>query len=156
MARKQDDNTVCRNRRAGFRYELLETFECGASLLGTEVKSLRDRQASLEEAYARIEGGELWLVGCHIAPYRHGNTQNHEPLRRRRLLVRAAELRRLGPKVAQRGLTLVPVAIRFDGRGLAKVTVALARGKNARDKRQDMRARDDRRDMEREAKGAGS
>jgi len=153
MARKQDDNTVCRNRRAGFRYELLETFECGASLLGTEVKSLRDRQASLEEAYARIEGGELWLVGCHIAPYRHGNTQNHEPLRRRRLLVRAAELRRLRPKVEQRGLTLVPLLIRFNKRGLAKVTVALARGKNVRDKRQDMKARDDRRDMDRETKG---
>jgi len=153
MARKQDDNTVCRNRRAGFRYELLETVECGVSLLGTEVKSLRDRQASLEEAYAWIEGGELWLVGCHIAPYRHGNTQNHEPLRRRRLLVRAAELRRLRPKVEQRGLTLVPLLIRFDERGLAKVTVALARGKNARDKRQDMKARDDRRDMDREAKG---
>jgi len=153
MARKQDDNTACRNRRAPFRYELLEVIECGVSLLGTEVKSLRGGQASLEEAYARIEGGELWLVGCHIAPYSHGNSQNHEPLRRRRLLVRAAELRRLRPKVEQRGLTLVPLRIYFNATGLAKVAVALARGKNAADKRQAMRDRDDRRDMDRAAKG---
>lgn len=149
MAEKRADNVVCRNRRARFRYEILEVVECGAALLGTEVKSLRAGGASLEEAHARVEGGELWLVGCHIAPYPHAGGRGHEPLRRRKLLVRAAELRRLGPKAGQRGLTLVPLAVRFNGRGLAKVDVALARGKSAADKRQALRARDDGREMDR-------
>jgi len=140
---------VCRSRRAAFRYEMIETLECGVSLLGTEVKSLRARQASIEESHVRIEDDGLWLVGMHIAPYRDDGGQGHDPIRRRRLLARSSEIRRLSPKVAQRGLTLIPVSVQFDGRGLAKVTIALARGRNAADKRQALRARDDRRDMER-------
>ena len=102
-----------------------------------------------EESYARLEDGELFLVGCHISPYTHGNVFNHDPLRRRRLLVHRQELRKLKPKVEQKGLTLVPIRIYFNERGIAKLTIALARGKNVSDKRQDMKARDDKRDMDR-------
>ena len=150
MAKKKTpDNSVCRNRKASFRFELLEKLECGIELRGTEVKSLRDHKASLEESYARLEDGELFLVGCHISPYTHGNVFNHDPLRRRRLLVHRQELRKLKPKVEQKGLTLVPIRIYFNERGIAKLTIALARGKNVSDKRQDMKARDDKRDMDR-------
>ena len=147
--KRQPDNAICRNRQATYRYELIEQLECGLVLQGTEVKSLRDGKASLDEAYAIIDAGELWLLGFHIPPYRHGTTQVHEPARRRKLLVHAQELRRLKPKVEQKGLTLVPVRVYFNDRGLAKVTVALARGKSQADKRQAMRARDDRREMDR-------
>ncbi|HNQ22424.1 MAG TPA: SsrA-binding protein SmpB [Phycisphaerae bacterium] len=143
------DTTVCRNRRASHRFHVLEQLDCGIVLLGTEVKSLRERQASLEEAYARILDEELWLIGFHIAPYRHGQTGAHDPLRRRKLLLHARELRKLRPKVEQRGLTLVPLRVYFSPRGLAKVTLGLARGKSGADKRQDLKAREDRREMER-------
>jgi SsrA-binding protein len=149
VAGKREDKVACRNRRARHRYELLEVVECGVALLGTEVKSLRAGGASLEEAYARVEGGELWLVGCHIPPYSHAASGGHEPLRRRRLLVRAAELRRLGASSTRSGMTLVPLLIRFNARGLAKVDVALARGRGAGDKRQALRERDDQREMDR-------
>ena len=145
----QSDNTICRNRKARFRFHILEKFECGIALRGTEVKSLRERSCSLEEAYARLERGELWLIGFHIAAYRHGHTTNHDPLRRRKLLLHARELRRLRPKVEQRGLTLVPLQVYFNERGLAKVSVALARGKKLVDKRQDHKARDHAREIER-------
>ncbi|MGB2986192.1 MAG: SsrA-binding protein, partial [Phycisphaerae bacterium] len=98
MAKKTPrDNTVCRNRKATYRFQILEELECGIVLQGTEVKSLRERTASIEEAYARIEDGELWLIGCHIAAYKFGHTRNHDSLRRRKLLVHARELRRLKP-----------------------------------------------------------
>ncbi|MFQ5591084.1 MAG: SsrA-binding protein SmpB [Phycisphaerae bacterium] len=143
------DNIVCRNRDAAHRYEILQAVDCGMVLLGTEVKSLRDRVASLEEAYARIDGGELWLVDCHIAPYRFGHTSNHESKRRRKLLVHAHELRKLKPMVERRGLTLIPLCIYFTPRGLAKVTIALARGKKTADKRQALRSRDHQREIQR-------
>ena len=143
------DNAVCRNRKASHRFQILETVECGIALLGTEVKSLRERAASIEEAYARIEGGELWLIGCHIAAYKFGHTRNHDPLRRRKLLVHARELRRLKPKVEQKGLTLVPLALYFNERGVAKVSLGLARGKRRADKRQDLQRRDHQREIER-------
>lgn len=140
---------MCRNRKASFRYEILEKFECGVVLIGSEVKSLRERNASIEEAYARIEGGELWLIGAHIAPYPFARTGNHEPTRVRKLLVHGREIRRLRPKVEQRGLTLVPLGIYFNARGTAKVAVALARGKTAGDKRETLKKREHERDMER-------
>ena len=150
MSRKKDpDRSVCRNKKAAFRFQILEKVECGVALTGTEVKSLRERAASLNEAYARIGGGELWLVGFHITPYKFGTTQNHDPMRRRKLLVHARELRRLKVKVDQKGLTLVPLSIYFNERGLAKVSLALVRGKSLADKRQTMRTRDDRREMDR-------
>ena len=147
--KRPPDNTICRNRKASFRFQILEELECGISLLGTEVKSLRARDASLEEAYARIEGNELWLIKCHISAYKFGNTEDHDTLRRRKLLVHARELAKLRPKVEQRGLTLVPLRLYFNDRGIAKVTIGLARGKATRDKRQAIKAREHKREMER-------
>ncbi len=150
MAKQRSaDNTICRNRKATFRYEILQTVECGLVLLGTEVKSLREQAASLDEAYARLEGGELWIVDFHISPYKFGHTANHEPKRRRKLLLHAREIRKLKPQVEQKGLTLVPLQVYFNARGLAKVTIALVRGKKLADKRQDLKARDHKREMER-------
>lgn len=144
------DNSICRNRKAGFRYEILQTVECGIVLQGTEVKSLRDCGASLEEAYARIEGGELWIIDFHISPYSHGPTRQHEPKRRRKLLIHARELGKIKPQIEQKGHTLIPLQVYFNARGLVKVTIGVARGKTGADKRQAMKARDDHREMQRE------
>ena len=124
MAKKRtSDNAICRNRKATHRFQILEHLECGIVLRGSEVKSLRDHSASIEEAYARIEGDELWLIGSHIATYVFANVQNHEPLRRRKLLVHAREIRKLKIKVEQKGLTLVPLKLYFNDRGIAKVSL---------------------------------
>lgn len=149
MSKSPVDQTVCTNRKAGFRFETLEKIECGIALLGSEVKSLRDKNASIEEAYVRFSDSELWLIGSHIAPYAFANTQNHDPVRKRKLLVRKSELRKLKPKVEQKGLTLVPLRIFFNTRGLAKITIALARGKTIGDKRQSLKAREHKREMDR-------
>ena len=150
MAKKRpQDNSICRNRKAGFRFEFVEKFECGLVLVGTEVKSLRDGQVSLEEAYARLEGNEVWLIGCHIGAYSHGSTRAHEALRRRKLLLHARQIAKIKPKVEQRGLTLVPVRMYFNDRGIAKVTIALARGKSVSDKRHSLKDKQDKRDMDR-------
>ena len=142
MSKSSPPQPKIRNKKALKRYEILDRIECGLVLTGTEVKSLRQARASLDEAFARITDGEVWLFGCHIATYDHGNVQNHEPLRRRKIA-------RLGPKVFQKGLTLVPLDIYFSERGLAKVTLALVRGKSHHDKRQDLKKREDRREMDR-------
>ena len=147
-----NDNTICRNRKAGHRFEFLENIECGLLLRGSEVKSLRLRAASLDEAYARLERDEVWLVGCHIAPYSHAHDMGHEPLRRRKLLLHRHEIRKIRPKLEQKGLTLVPTRLYFNERGLAKITLSLARGKTGADKRQSLKAREDRREMERSIK----
>lgn len=153
MAKKAPaDPAICTNRKARFRYEILEKLECGVVLQGSEVKSLRDRQASIEEAYCRVEKGELWLIGAHIAPYSHARTQVHEPNRQRKLLVHRAELRKLLPKVEQKGLTLVPLKLYFNDRGIAKITIGLARGKTHSDKRQSLKERDHKREMDRATK----
>ncbi len=149
MSKSSPPQPKIRNKKAAKRYEILDRIECGLVLTGTEVKSLRQARASLDEAFARITAGEVWLFGCHIATYDHGNVQNHEPLRRRKLLLHRREIARLGPKVFQKGLTLVPLDIYFSERGLAKVTLALVRGKSHHDKRQDLKKRDDRREMDR-------
>ena len=151
MAKRQSsDNSVCRNRKATFRFEILEKYECGLILLGTEVKSLREKACTLEEAYATLQGGELWVIGLHIAPYSHAQSAVHDPLRRRKLLLHRREIAKIRPKLEQLGLTLVPLRIYFNERGIAKVTIALAKGKRFADKRQDMKARDHKREMERE------
>jgi SsrA-binding protein len=144
-----------RNRKAHFRFEILEKIECGVVLQGTEVKSLRAGQVSLEEAYARIQDDEIWLIGAHIAPYEHGNVMNHEPTRPRKLLLHRREIRKLLPKVTQRGLTMVPLAMYFNQRGLAKCTLGLARGKTHDDKRQDIREREQKREMDQARRGGG-
>ena len=128
------------NKKARYNYHLLEKLEAGLALLGTEVKSLRQGKASLEEAYCRIRGGELYLIGCTISTYEHGNLANHEPLRPRKLLVHKRELAKIETKLAQKGLTLIPVRIYFN-RGLAKVEIALAQGKTHKDKRDKLRDR---------------
>lgn len=146
---KPKRQAVVVNRKARFRYEILERLECGIVLKGTEVKSLRNHQASLEEAFARVQNEEFWLCGCHIGPYEQGNIQNHEPTRPRKLLARKREIRKWIPQVQAKGLTIVPLDIHFNDRGLAKVTLALVRGKSLGDKRQDMKKRDHQREMDR-------
>jgi SsrA-binding protein len=142
---------ISENRRARHDYHLLERFEAGLVLTGTEVKSLRQGQATLQRAFADIRDGELWLVGAHIPEYAQGNLANHDPDRDRKLLLRRREIDSLLGKVQERGLTLVPTKLYFkDGR--AKVELALARGKEARDKRRDIAERDARRQIERELK----
>ncbi len=148
---KSGEKLIVDNRRARHDYHLLERVEAGLVLTGTEVKSLRDGRASLQQAYADIRGEEAWLVGAHISVYEQGNIANHDPDRDRKLLLHKKELASLGGKVAQRGLTLVPTKLYFkDGR--AKVELALARGKEQRDKRRDIAKREADRQMERALK----
>lgn len=143
---------VVRNRRARHEYEVLDKVEAGLVLTGTEVKSLRAGKANLQDAYARFDRAEMWLYNLHISPYEQGNRFNHEPLRPRKLLLTRRELRKLVGQVEQQGLTLVPLDIYFR-RGIAKVTLALVRGKKLHDKRDDLRRRDAEREMERAYKG---
>ncbi len=140
------------NRKARFDYELLETFEAGMVLVGTEVKSLRAGKATIKDAYAGIEEGELWLIGLHISPYAQGSTAAHEPERRRKLLMNAKERRRLLVKIQEKGLTLIPTRLYFKG-GWAKVELALARGKRKHDKRETIATRDAERSLARARRG---
>jgi SsrA-binding protein len=149
--RKLASGDVATNRQARFRYQLLETVEAGIVLEGSEVKSLRDGKANLKDSYALIRDGELWLIGTHIAPYAPAAGQGHDPERQRKLLLRRKEIERLIGKAQERGLTLVPTRIYFSGPN-AKVEIALARGKEQRDKRETIRAREQRREVERELK----
>lgn len=129
------ERTYATNRRALHDYQILETLEAGLELTGTEVKSIRAGRVNLRDAYARVENGELWLIGAHIAPYDQGNRFNHEPTRPRKALVHKGELEELRAETQQRGLTLVPLRL-YDRRGKIKVELALARGKKEYDKRQ--------------------
>ena len=147
-AAKQGAGTVASNRYASYRYELLERFECGIVLTGTEVKALRTSGAQLKDGYATMREGELWLCAVHIPPYAPASRENHDPERDRKLLLHRAELDRLAGRVSERGLTIVPTRLYFAG-SRAKVEVALARGKDLYDKRQAIRERESKRDMER-------
>ncbi|HUN79823.1 MAG TPA: SsrA-binding protein SmpB [Solirubrobacteraceae bacterium] len=146
--RKVASGDVASNRYASYRYELLERLECGIALTGTEVKALRDGGAQLKEGYVALRDGQLWLHGVHIPPYAPAARENHEPERDRRLLAHRREIERLEGRVSERGLTLVPTRIYFR-EGRAKVEIALARGKDLYDKRQSIREREVKRDMER-------
>jgi SsrA-binding protein len=139
---------VCQNRKARHLYDLLEEFEAGLVLTGTEVKSLRDGKASLPDSYAVIREGEVLLLGCHISEYVQGNRYNHDPLRARKLLLSRKEIGRLQVKVLEKGLTLVPLSIYFR-KGWAKVRIALAKGKKIYDKREDIKRREADRETER-------
>jgi len=142
---------IAENRKARHEYQLLERYEAGLVLTGTEVKSLRQGGASLQQAYADVREGEVWLIGAHIAEYGQGNVHNHDPDRERKLLMHRKEIASLYGKVRERGLTLVPTRMYFkDGR--AKVELALARGKEQRDKRRDLAKRDADRQIERALK----
>ncbi len=131
----EDIQSVCRNKRAFHEYEIFDTLECGIVLKGTEVKSLREHAASLEEAYAKIDGGELWLIGSDIPEYTMGNKLNHKPKRPRKLLLHKNEIDKFAGKASQQGYTLVPLRLYFKS-GRAKVEIAVARGKKTYDKRE--------------------
>ena len=145
------DKVISTNRKAFHNFTILETYEAGLALRGTEVKSLRESLVNFKDSYASIDGGEAWLIGCHISPYHHGSDANHDPERRRKLLLHRREIARLLGKVAERGLTLVPLRLYFK-EGRAKVELGLARGKKLHDKRAAIRERDERREMAQEAR----
>lgn len=149
------DKTVAVNRKARRDYQILESFEAGMMLRGTEVKSLRDGHMSLKDSYAKVENGEVFLINAHISPYSHGNVQNHDPLRERKLLLHKSEIRRLTGKTEEKGLTLVPLKVYFV-RGRAKVELGLARGKREYDKREVIKRRDADREVRRELKNKQS
>ncbi len=143
--------TVASNRRALHDYEILDRFEAGIVLTGSEVKSLRGGRGSLSEAYGRVQGGEVWLEGMHIPPYEQGEKRGYDPIRRRKLLLHRNEIERLIGKTQERGLTLVPLRVYFS-HGLAKVEVGLGRGKRQFEKRQTALEREHRREMDRAAR----
>jgi SsrA-binding protein len=146
---KRNNQVVATNRKARHNYSILETFEAGVALMGTEVKSLRDGQASLADAFATIDDGEIWLRNLHIPEYHHGSWTNHAPRRNRKLLLHRREIDNLIGKVRDGNLTLVPLRLYFTD-GKVKVELALARGKQVHDKRQDMAKRDSDREVTRE------
>jgi len=139
---------IASNRRARHDYFIEDTWEAGLVLLGTEVKALRQGKATITEAYVRIDGDEAWLVGATIQPWSHGNRNNHEPARKRKLLLHRREIERLRGKVNQQGFTLVPMKLYFN-KGKAKLQLGLGKGKKHYDKRQDTKQRDAKRDIER-------
>jgi SsrA-binding protein len=151
MKEKQGIKVVTDNRKARHDYHILETFEAGISLQGTEVKSLRGGKANLNDAFARIEDGEIFLYNMHISPYEQGNRFNHDPKRPRKLLMHKYEINKLFGTVKEKGLTLIPLRVYFS-KGKAKVELALAQGKKLYDKRQDLAAKDARKDMDRALK----
>jgi SsrA-binding protein len=149
MAEEEKNITV--NRKVRHEYTILQSFEAGIVLQGTEVKSCREGKVSLVDSYAQINRNEVWLVGMHINPYKHGNINNHEPTRTRKLLLNSAEIRKLIGKVKEKGLTLIPYRVYFR-RGKVKVELVLAKGKKVYDKREDIRKRDFEREQERRIK----
>ncbi|MFH0801348.1 MAG: SsrA-binding protein SmpB [bacterium] len=143
-----EEKNITLNRKARFEYLIEETFEAGIVLSGTEVKSLRGGLANLQDSYARIENGEIWLCQCHISPYEKGNRFNEDSKRKRKLLLHRSEIRRLTGKVQEKGLTMIPLRMYFRN-GKAKVELALARGKKLYDKREAQAGKDARRQIER-------
>lgn len=144
MAKDKNPNlkTVAENRKARFSYEVADTLEAGIVLTGTEVKSLREGQANIQESYASIEGGEFWLINSYIPEYFAGNRFNHAPRRKRKLLISKKEMGRLAQAVEREGMTMVPLKLYFNPRGLAKLQLAVARGKKLHDKRETVKQRD--------------
>jgi len=147
--RDSNNQIVASNRKARHNYSILETFEAGVQLVGTEVKSLRDGQASLADSFATVDDGEIWLRNLHIPEYHHGSWTNHAPRRNRKLLLHRSQIDNLIGRIRDGNLTLVPLSLYFSD-GKVKVELALARGKEARDKRQDMAKRDADREITRE------
>jgi SsrA-binding protein len=139
---------VAQNRRARFEFDLQERFEAGIALTGTEVKSLRNGKASLEEAYAGVDRGEVWLYGCDIPEYLQANRMNHKPKRPRKLLLHRKEIDRLAAKATERGLTLVPLRLYFK-KGMAKVEICIAKGRKLHDKREAVKKQDAKREIDR-------
>jgi SsrA-binding protein len=144
------ESTIALNRKARHEFSIEDTLEAGLVLTGTEIKSIRAGHVSLQEAYARIERGEAWLVGAHIAPFAGGNRFNHEAKRSRKLLLHRNEIDELLGKTKSKGLTIVPLRLFIDGRGHAKLEIGLGRGKQLHDRRRDIAERDARRDLDRQ------
>ncbi len=144
------DKIVSDNRKANHKYEILEKIECGIVLHGSEVKSLRDGKLALDEAYAHIRDGELFLVNADIGLYPQASYMNHQPLRARKLLVHARELAKLAGRTTEKGYSLVPLRVYFNERGIAKVLLGVGRGKQDHDKRQDLKKKDAQLDIQRE------
>src|SRR5690606_1668860 len=153
--KKPTGKTVAENRKARFSYEILDTLETGIVLTGTEVKSLREGQANIQESYASHEGGEIWLINSYLPEYLQGNRFNHEPRRRRKLLVSRREMGRLAQSVEREGMTMVPLKIYFNDRGRAKLLLGVARGKKLHDKRETEKQRDWSREKSRLMKDRG-
>lgn len=145
--KKEQDNTVCRNRKAAHEYHILDRAEAGLVLVGSEVKSVRNHKVSLDGAYARIENGEVWLVGANIEQYKHA-IWDHDPRRKRKLLLSRQEIKKFAEKATQKGFTLIPLSIYFKS-GRAKVELAVCKGKQDHDKRQAIKKRDVEREMRR-------
>ncbi len=143
---------VATNKKANYNYEILERIEAGISLLGTEVKSIRDGKISLKESYAEIKRSEIFLVNCHISPYEPASRFNHDPRRERKLLLHRREIKRLIGKIQEKGLTLVPTKVFFNAKGKVKVEVSLGKGKKAYEKREAIRERDRKRELRAELK----
>jgi SsrA-binding protein len=144
---------ISENRKAKFRYEIIDSVECGVALKGSEVKSLRDGKLSLDEAYIRVQGDELWLIGADIGHYKNAGMWNHDPRRPRKLLVHKAEFNKFALQAQQRGLTLVPLRMYFNNRGLAKCVMGLVKGKKLHDKRESIKKRETERGLQRAMRG---
>jgi SsrA-binding protein len=149
---KDNQGPVAVNKKAYGIYELIDKFEAGIQLLGSEVKSLRDGQIDFKGSYVRLLDDECWLVGANISPYKQAGIYNHEPLRKRKLLLHKAEIVKIKVKLEQRGFTFVPLKLYFNSRGLAKIEVALARGKRQYDKRKSIAQKQQKRDLDRDMK----
>jgi len=147
--REKAQKTIAENRKARHDYHILDTWEAGVALLGTEVKSIREGRVNLRDSYARVDNGEVWMLNVHISPYSHRGSAAHEELRRRKLLLHRDEIRKMVGQVAEKGLTLVPLELYFKS-GRVKVRLGLAKGKQAHDKRETLR----RREVDRETRAA--
>jgi SsrA-binding protein len=143
---------IAKNKKAFFNYEIIENYEAGISLQGSEVKSIREGRISLKESYAEVKDGEVFLINCHISPYEPANRFNHDPLRAKKLLLHKREIKRLTGKIKERGFTLIPTKVLISDRGKVKVEVSLARGKKEYQKRETIRERDRKREMRAELK----
>jgi SsrA-binding protein len=150
MKNPQAENikVICKNRKSHFNFEIEDTFECGIVLLGSEVKSLRNGRANLSDSYGKVRNSEIFLEDAHISPYLQANRENHDPLRERKLLLHKREIKRLAGKVAERGFSLIPLKMYFKN-GKVKLEMALARGKKTYDKRESIKKKEQRRELER-------
>lgn len=153
MEKKNNNAINIKNKRAEHEYFLLDTITAGIALTGTEIKSIRNGKASLAESYCTFKDNELFVVGMHIAEYDKGTYNNHDPKRDRKLLLTARELRKLKTKVQEKGFTIIPVLLFINDKGLAKLDIALARGKHYYDKRETLKTKDSKRDVEKQLKG---
>lgn len=145
---KDNERLVAENRKARHKFDVIDTLECGICLVGSEVKSLRQGHLSLEESYARVKGGEVWLIGVDISEYSHANRMNHDPKRSRKLLLHRREIRKFAARAHEEGLTLAPLKVYFK-QGVAKILLGLCRGRKTHDKREVLKKRDMQRDIQR-------